>query len=176
MKNRIRQTINPHPDHPPIGPWVAEAIGLGATWETVMDNRPREEHMTTGVFVIDAQHPDADYRIIIGTIVEKNYGAHWGIQGSREYHYWLGSMEQVKQMGSHAVMELAQRMMKAVHRSDDQWLEYGVGFMVLPTTRQTVEETALANMLADGTIDQEEFDRGMEGLLIDLDLDKWKDV
>ncbi len=79
-------------------------------------------------------------------------------------------------MTTKAIMEIAQRMMKAVYRSDDHWLEYGIGFMVLPTTRQTVEETALAKMLADGTIDQEEFDRGMEGLLIDLDQDKWKDV
>jgi hypothetical protein len=85
-------------------------------------------------------------------------------------------MEQVKQMGGDKIMEIAQRMMKAVYRSDDHWLEYGVGFMVLPTTRQTVEERALAEMLDEGTIDREEFNRGMEGLLIDLDLDKWKDV
>jgi hypothetical protein len=80
-------TIKPHPDHPPIGEWVAEAIGLetARTWETAPDNTPREHTNTRGVFVIDAEHPDADYRIIIGTIIEENISdQHWERQGARE--------------------------------------------------------------------------------------------
>ena len=120
-----------------------------------------------------------NYRLAITTQIHENYGAHdwdgngvcpqyWKAKGGNEYQYPLGDCSSYCELGADGLKKLVDQLKGQIEKHDDYGNEYVINWDVYSECEPTPEEAMLAECLEEGDFSQEEYDRHIAGLQIEL--------